>query len=229
MKNKFEEEENFENYLMGKYPNLFPKDENGDPKSPDCGVSCPTGWRDLVDNLLAAIDSYVANNEKYKQTNKIRHEIWSWIFHKSKICRALDHISKSIDPVDWSDRRFLPSSEVDIIRNSKPFQTWIWKKVVGLKSSIYPKYKWKKTPIPKVTILQSKEKFANLRLYYDGGDDVVAGMVRLAEELSSKTCEITGEKGVLCKRGGLYKTLSEDKAKEHEYEIYTEKTKWVDI
>lgn len=40
-----------------------------------------------------------------------------------------------------------------------------------------------------VTLDQVKEKFGTLRVYYAGGDDVIDGMVRMAESMSAVTCE----------------------------------------
>jgi len=45
---------------------------------------------------------------------------------------------------------------------------------------------------PQVVALQVKEKYANLRFYYSGGDDYVYGMLRYAEHLSGITCEACG-------------------------------------
>ena len=46
-----------------------------------------------------------------------------------------------------------------------------------------------------VVAVQVKEKFGGLRFYYDGGDDVIDGMVRMAESWASHTCETCGDKG----------------------------------
>ena len=46
--------------------------------------------------------------------------------------------------------------------------------------------------IPQVTLDQVKEKFGTLRFYYTGGDDVIDGMVRMAESMSGVTCESCG-------------------------------------
>ena len=43
-----------------------------------------------------------------------------------------------------------------------------------------------------IQIDQIKEKFGGLRFYYSGGDDEIAGMVSLAENLSYNICEICG-------------------------------------
>jgi hypothetical protein len=47
-------------------------------------------------------------------------------------------------------------------------------------------------PIPQVVALQVKEKFGILRFYYQGGDDYVRGLVRMAENMSAVTCEQCG-------------------------------------
>ena len=66
---------------------------------------------------------------------------------------------------------------------------------------------------------QIKEKFGGLRMYTDGSDSFIDGVIRFAEEMSYKTCEITGEKGNLCKKGHWYKTLSPEQAKKLGYVI----------
>lgn len=48
-----------------------------------------------------------------------------------------------------------------------------------------------------VVAVQVKEKFGGLRFYYDGGDDMIYGMVRMAESWAANTCEVCGEKGEL--------------------------------
>lgn len=63
-------------------------------------------------------------------------------------------------------------------------------------------------PIEQVVAVQVKEKFGGLRFYYRGGDENIAGMVRLAEEYSYRVCEVTGDAGILHINHGLMKTLS---------------------
>lgn len=46
--------------------------------------------------------------------------------------------------------------------------------------------------VPQVTIAQIKEKFGGLRFYYDGGDDKIQGMVRMAEAWADAVCEDCG-------------------------------------
>jgi len=54
--------------------------------------------------------------------------------------------------------------------------------------------------IEQVVIEQIKEKFGGLRFYYQGGDDEIHGMVRMAEAWADHSCEECGAPGT--KRGG---------------------------
>lgn len=68
-----------------------------------------------------------------------------------------------------------------------------------------------------VVLEQVKEKYGTLRFYYRGGDDVVSGLVQLAEAMSAKLCERCGNSGKV--RGGSWlKTLCEQHAQELGYD-----------
>ena len=54
-----------------------------------------------------------------------------------------------------------------------------------------------------VIATQVKEKFGTLRFYYEGGDDYVDGMVRMAESMSGVTCERCGAPGKTRGRGWI--------------------------
>lgn len=66
---------------------------------------------------------------------------------------------------------------------------------------------------PQVTVAQIKEKFGGLRFYYDGGDDTINGMVRMAEAWAGHSCEECGKPGHH-RNGGWIRTLCD----EHEAE-----------
>jgi hypothetical protein len=68
----------------------------------------------------------------------------------------------------------------------------------------YKQYK----QVPQVTLDQVKEKFGTLRFYYQGGDDEISGMVRMAESMSAVTCEECGNPGTSGGQGWI-KTLCE--------------------
>ena len=72
---------------------------------------------------------------------------------------------------------------------------------------------WKSKNIPaeeveslQIVASQVKEKFGTLRFYYDGGDETIEGMVRMAEAMTGKTCESCGVPGYL-RTDGWYRIL----------------------
>ena len=60
--------------------------------------------------------------------------------------------------------------------------------------------------VDQVVITQIKEKFGGLRFYYDGGNDIIAGMVTMAESWADHTCEVCGTPGER-RTGGWISTL----------------------
>ena len=68
--------------------------------------------------------------------------------------------------------------------------------------------------------VQIKEKFATLRVYDNGGNKHIDGIISLAEILSSKTCEVCGNNAELSHKGTWYKTLCQKHREELEYEVY---------
>jgi hypothetical protein len=75
--------------------------------------------------------------------------------------------------------------------------------------------------VPQVTVEQIKEKFGGLRFYYQGGDDTVGGMVRMAERWADYSCEECGKPGTK-RSGGWIKTLCDEHEAERQkrYESY---------
>jgi hypothetical protein len=81
--------------------------------------------------------------------------------------------------------------------------------------------------VEQVTVNQIKEKFGGLRFYYSGGDDTIAGMVRMAEAWADHSCEECGAPGK-SRDGGWIKTLcdhheAERQQRKKEYENQTSK------
>ena len=69
--------------------------------------------------------------------------------------------------------------------------------------------------VEQVIAVQVKEKFGGLRFYYDGGDDMIDGMVRMAESWAACSCETCGKPGSL-RRGGWLRTLCDEHHEERE-------------
>ena len=68
---------------------------------------------------------------------------------------------------------------------------------------------------PQVVVDQVKEKFGGLRFYYHGGNDVIDGMVRMAESWAACTCETCGESGTI-RGGGWIRTLCDKHEEEYQ-------------
>ena len=67
---------------------------------------------------------------------------------------------------------------------------------------------------------QVKEKYGSLCFYVTGGNDAVYDLIRNAEKMSEKTCEICGNKGLqFINNRGWMKTLCAAHAVELEYVI----------
>jgi hypothetical protein len=74
----------------------------------------------------------------------------------------------------------------------------------------------KKHPVvEQVVVEQIKEKFGGLRFYYQGGDDNVHGMVRMAEAWAANCCEECCAPGKR-RDGGWIRTLCDQHEAEHQ-------------
>lgn len=102
-----------------------------------------------------------------------------------------------------------------------------WPILESLCAQIHQHVEWKQnqfekyqrgTGCPDVTIQQIKEKFGGLRFYYDGGDDEVSGMVRMAESWAARTCEVCGHPGSL-RTSGWMRTLCDHHEAERQEQI----------
>lgn len=72
--------------------------------------------------------------------------------------------------------------------------------------------------VPQVVVSQIKEKFGGLRFYYDGGDDMVEGMVHMAESWAANACETCG-KPAKSRNGGWIRTLCDEHEEEQQNRI----------
>ena len=84
-----------------------------------------------------------------------------------------------------------------------------WPIVEALCSNIQHYLNWinmnheKHPVVEQVVVTQIKEKFGGLRFYYDGGDDRVIGMVRMAESWADAVCEDCGAPATKKTRGWI--------------------------
>jgi len=74
-------------------------------------------------------------------------------------------------------------------------------------------------PVPQVVAMQVKEKFGGLRFYYEGGDEQIYGMVRMAESWAYRACEECGNVGKT-RSGGWIKTLCDKHEEERQERLH---------
>lgn len=88
-----------------------------------------------------------------------------------------------------------------------------WYKIIDNACSVIQRHiDWKnrsEEKVRQVTADQVKEKFGSLRFYVSGGDDYTDGVISMAEEMSSTTCEKCGSPGRLRGKGWLYTACDE--------------------
>ena len=219
--------QDFSSKLQSLYPSLFHKDSDGNTMEPSCGAWVPPGWEHLVTQLCHSIDSHVQNDEKLTQKYKTWFSIKNYLYLKL-IVPVHNVVHNIIDPyrqyrsdADKNRKYYYIRPEISkLVKEKHPYRLTLLNWEALLFSKFRPRYKWHREKIAEVKIAQVKEKFGELRFYYDGGDDKISGMVRFAEALSAKTCEESGEVGSLCKKGkgmNWYRTLSPKMAKKFGY------------
>ena len=216
--------QSFEEKIMNSYPDLFYKDSDGKPIPPSCGISCPVGWEHLVENLCLSIDHYVKNSEITTQKHKVWFKIKKYLYCKiivpihNVLYNIVDPYKQYRTEADKKYKAYIVRPEIDkMVKEKHPRRLKLAQNISLFFHYFRPYYKWNKKPIPQVKIAQIKEKFGSLRFYYDGGDDIVSGMVRFAERLSDRTCEESGATGSLSKKNGWWRTLSPKMAKKFGY------------
>ncbi len=96
-----------------------------------------------------------------------------------------------------------------------------WPIIESLCSNIQSHIDWWNTNrqdrpvVEQVVVEQIKEKFGGLRFYYQGGDETIHGMVRMAESWADASCETCGSPGK-SRNGGWIKTLCDKHEEERQ-------------
>jgi hypothetical protein len=154
--------------LCKKYPDLMVNRHRPMTETAMCwGFDHGNGWFNILDQLMSNIQHHLEWKQKQRQ--------WA-IDYNSMVaqCREgiFDLFEKSMETI--TDPEYKEKRLAEIL--DKGFRP-----VPDI--------------VPAVTVDQVKEKFGTLRFYYTGGDDVVDGMVRMAEAMSGVTCDECGAPG----------------------------------
>ena len=159
--------------LCEKYPKMMVN--RNKPMMETCmcwGFECGAGWFNILDQLMGNIQHHI--DWKIKQRDGA-------IKYNDMAAQAK---AGNFDLFE-EDMKALPNDEY---------------KEKRLAEIIAGDFREVPDVIPQVTLDQVKEKYGTLRFYYSGGDDVIDGMVRMAESMTEVTCEECGNVGE--RRGG---------------------------
>ena len=160
------------NDLIKKYPKIFSLIANpGNP--PNYPISLfifehGDGWYNIIDKLCANIQGRIDYSRK----------------ERARVLRYNRALKRAVNgDVDALERYYkYPGND-----------KWTkWAKDRAAEDLLKPVFKTVPEAVPQVVAEQVKEKFGGLRFYYRGGDDVIDGMLQMAESMSYVTCEECG-------------------------------------
>lgn len=143
------------------YPKIFTRTYQETDKL-QFGFECGDGWYHIINNSCRLIQSHISWQDKRIQQIK----------HTNKIRAALLAGDSSLFDNEYKifSNEYRKQKHTEFMESARP------------------------APVPRsikqLVADQIKEKFGTLRFYYDGGDDFCAGVVAMAEQISSNTCEV---------------------------------------
>lgn len=176
--------------LCKKYPKIFAQRNWNMRQTCMCwGFTCGDGWFNIIDQLCGRIQWYI-NESRRSRAMSLRYN------------RAL---RRAVRGDTAGLLHFYTHTDSDSARE------WAQKSVDHVLSNPEPQERIPAIACPQVVAVQVKEKLGTLRFYYDGGDDIVDGMVRMAESMSSVMCEVCGAPGER-RGGGWIRTLCDEHA-----------------
>jgi len=190
---------NLDETLCKTFPKIF-RDRHADMRTTAMcwGFDHDDGWYNIINQLCGNIQHHI-DWTRERRARALRYN------------RALKRALKG-DKTDLL--MFFTFNKEN--RKNKVFSTYAIESVEQEVSREVPEYRHVPEACPQVVADQIKEKFGTLRFYYHGGDDMVDGMVRMAESMSGVTCETCGNPGQM-RNGGWVRTLCDKHAEEQGY------------
>lgn len=157
-------------HLCEKYPKLF-RDRHGDMRK-TCmvwGLEIGPGWANILESLCANIQWHI-DQSRNTRLNNLKYNR-ALVKAKNGDNTAL----KRYFSFDGATEFYIQKHINEALALGKPRNIT--------------------AACPQVIVTQVKEKFGSLRFYYNGGDSMIDGMVRMAERLSEVTCDDCGSPG----------------------------------
>jgi hypothetical protein len=158
--------------LVAKYPKIFKYRHAPMTHTAMCwGFDCGDGWYNILDVLCGNIQQHI-NHKRDERARALK-------FNRA-LKRALAGDVRALQMFFTFGNKTEPD-----------------KGAVEYSSKAIANAKFREVPvsIPYITASQVKEKFGGLRFYTNGYTDVINGMIRMAESMSYRTCEVCGSPG----------------------------------
>ena len=159
--------------LCEKYPKMMVNRNKDMKETCMCwGFECGDGWFNILNQLMSQIQHHIDWKEKQRAGAIKYNEMAAQA--KAGNFDLFEETMKALPNDEYKEKRL-----AEIVAGD---------------------FRQLPESIPQVTLDQVKEKFGTLRFYYSGGDDIIDGMVRMAESMTGVTCEECGNVGE--RRGG---------------------------
>lgn len=156
--------------LCRKYPKIFADRFSSSRETAMCwGFECGDGWFNIIDSLCKLIQDHVDRSlEDHRRSAE-----WNRILFEAR--------AGNLAPImQYYHKLGYGRKEVD-------------EAVTDTLAAAVEERELE--PVEQVVATQVKEKYGGLRFYFVGGDSYVEGAVRMAEQISLRTCEECGGVG----------------------------------
>jgi len=155
--------------LCDKYPKIFVNRHADMRATAMCwGFEHGPGWYNIIDRLCALIQGRIDYSRK----------------ERARVLRYNRVLKRALNGDVAALERYY------MYPGNKKWTKWAEERTAEDLSK--PVFKTVPEAVPQVVAEQVKEKFGGLRFYYRGGDDVIDGMLQMAESMSYVTCEECG-------------------------------------
>ena len=158
--------------LVAKYPKIFKNRYAPMTHTAMCwGFECGDGWYNIIDALCSNIQHHVdqKRNERARVL-KFNRAMKRALAGDTRPLQMYFTFGNKTEPDEWA------------IENSS-------------KAIVKAEFREVPAHMPHITASQVKEKFGGLRFYTNGYTDEIGGMIRMAESMSYRTCEVCGNPG----------------------------------
>jgi hypothetical protein len=171
--------------LVSEYPKIFADRYKPMTETAMCwGFDCGEGWYNILNQLCCNIQNHIDNTR--------RDRLNTLLFNRG-LHKAINGDTKSLFNYFY---QYSKNTEYALKQVNLALENFT--------NNGETAFRTVRQVCPQVVATQVKEKFGTLRFYYNGGDDMVDGMVRMAESMSGVTCEKCGDVAKLRGNGWLY-------------------------